>query len=116
VPLHRCGGVIHAHQKPSRHVLDAYALNVRQNQFTKAYPAKHVLSKVEGTLSSQRNYLLIIRTWRTLRLCASGLIPTQIETKISNIFGRTFSRANCKGARSYPIESCAGTDPRYRRS
>jgi hypothetical protein len=54
VPLHRCGGVIHAHQKPSRHVLDAYALNVRQNQFTKAYPAKHVLSKVEGTLSAQR--------------------------------------------------------------
>ena len=46
MPLHRCGGVIHAHQKPSRHVLDAYALNVRQNQFTKAYPAK--------TLSSQR--------------------------------------------------------------
>jgi hypothetical protein len=38
--------VIHAHQKPSRHVLDAYALNVRQNQFTKAYPAKHVLRLV----------------------------------------------------------------------
>ena len=59
MPLLRCGGVIHAHQKPSRHVLDAYALNVRQNQLTKAYPAKHVLSKVEGTLSAQKNYLLL---------------------------------------------------------
>jgi hypothetical protein len=67
VPLHRCGGVIHAHQKPSRHVLDAYALNVRQNQFTKAYPAKHVLSKVEGTLSSQRSHDL--RQSRRLAVC-----------------------------------------------
>jgi hypothetical protein len=51
VPLHRCGGVIHAHQKPSRHVLDAYALNVRQSQFTKAYPAK--------TLSAQKIIFLL---------------------------------------------------------
>ena len=86
MPLHRCGGVIHAHQKPSRHVLDAYALNVRQNQFTKAYPAKHVLSKVEGTLSSQRNPEIPFHPplakgerggfeepWRTLRLAQDML-------------------------------------------
>ena len=37
MPLHRCGGVIHAHQKRWRNDLDAYALNVRQNRFTKVY-------------------------------------------------------------------------------
>ena len=72
MPLHRCGGVIHAHQKPSRHVLDAYALNVRQNQFTKAYPAKHVLSKVEGTLSAQRNPEIILSSLGNLTRGMTG--------------------------------------------
>jgi hypothetical protein len=35
-------------------ILDSYLLNVQQNRFKKIYRAKHVLSKVEGTPSTQR--------------------------------------------------------------